>query len=150
MYPGGLPTDQGLKRPEGFRRLRPGSLSNPSKTGKVEEFRDWNRSTDRPTTDPGDESLPADSALGPGSLGSRRRSGMWERTSGSSPTHPKSAEWSERGALSTKLAPESRITRCRPSDYRRKRVPEVGPTRQWIALPTIKVRVPNHSSTILR
>ena len=149
MYPGSPLTDQGPKRPQGFRRLSPGSLSKPSKAEKVEDFRDWDRSRDRSTTDPGNESLPADSALGPGSLGSRRRSGMWGRTSGSSPTHPKSAERSEKCALSTEQAPESRTTRCRPSNYRRKRISEEGPTRQWFALLTIKVRVPDHSPTTL-
>ena len=129
-------------------------IPDPSLTGrKLKKFgkiRIRTRSTDQLTTDPDDKSLSADSALSPGSPSSRRRSQMWKRTSGSSPIHPKSAERSERRALLTKQAPESRITRCRLSDYRRKRDPEVGPTRRWIALPPIKVRVPDHSLTTLR
>ena len=117
---------------------------------KVVGFRDWNRSTDQRTTDPGDESLPADSALSPGSPSSRRRSGMWKRTSGSCPIHSMSTEWPERRALSTKRAPESRITRCRPSDCRRTRDPEVGQAHRRIAPPTLEVRVPDQSLTTLK
>ena len=84
-----------------------------------------------------------DSALCPGSPSSRQGSERWKRTSESSPIHPESAERSGRRMLLTKRAPGSRITRCRPSDYGRKRAPEVSPTRLGIALPTIRVQVPD-------
>ena len=130
---------------KGFGDRIPDPSLTGRKTEKFDKIRIRTRSTDQLMTDPDAESLSMDSALSPGSPSSRRGSGMWKRTSGSCPIHPKSTERSGRRALLTKRAPGSRITRCRPSDYRRTRVREVGSTRLRIAPPTIRVRVPDQS-----